>query len=126
MSSLINFSSLEEVLKTVSEQQKAIFDTLEGMRAEVDTLALRTKLEEADNVLEDGCAASPDAAAMCPCTKRTPAAVAGCVTTSVRSNGWRLTPRPLSALSTSCRSSSRRWRRGRRRSRRRCRWNWVR
>ena len=59
MSSLINFSSLEEVLKTVSEQQKAIFDTLEGMRAEVDTLALRTKLEEADNVLEDGCAASP-------------------------------------------------------------------
>jgi len=54
MSSLINFSSLEEVLSTVSEQQKAIFDTLEGMRAEMETLALRTKLEEADNVLEDG------------------------------------------------------------------------
>ena len=58
MSSLINFSSLEEVLKTVSEQQRAIFDTLEGMRAEVDTLALRTKLEEQENVLEDGCVAS--------------------------------------------------------------------
>ena len=71
-SSLINFSSLEEVLKTVSEQQQAIFDTLEGMRAEVDQLALRTKLEEADNVLEDGCAATPDAAARCPCTHARP------------------------------------------------------
>ena len=72
-SSLINFSSLEEVLKTVSEQQKAIFDTLEGMRAEVDQLALRTKLEEADNVLEDGCAATPDAAgvpALTPARRR--------------------------------------------------------
>ena len=71
-SSLINFSSLEEVLKMVSEQQKAIFDTLEGMRAEVDQLALRTKLEEADNVLEDGCAATPDAAERCPCTHARP------------------------------------------------------
>ena len=88
MSSLINFSSLEEVLKTVSEQQRAIFDTLEGMRAEVDTLALRTKLEEQENVLEDGCAASPGAAAMyATLHSHTPAAVAGYVTTSVRSSG---------------------------------------
>ena len=58
-SSLINFSSLEEVLNTVSEQQRAIFDTLEGMRAEVDGLALRTSLENQERVLADGCAASP-------------------------------------------------------------------
>ena len=99
-SSLINFSSLEEVLKTVSEQQKAIFDTLEGMRAEVDQLALRTKLEEADNVLEDGCAATPDCREA-SLHSRPPAAVPGCVTTSVRSNGSRRTPRRLWALSTS-------------------------
>ena len=109
MSSLINFSSLEEVLKTVSEQQRAIFDTLEGMRAEVDTLALRTKLEEQENVLEDGCAASPGAAATyVTLHARTPTAVAGCVTTSVRSSGWSLTPRRSSASSMSCPSSSRR------------------
>ena len=72
MSSLINFSSLEEVLKTVSEQQNAIFDTLEGMKAEIDNLAQKTKLEEADNVLEDGCAASPGAAAICPSTNTLP------------------------------------------------------
>ena len=65
-SSLIDFSSLEEVLKTVSDQQKQIFDSLEGMRVEVDGMALRTKLEEQEQVLANGCAAPPNAAATRP------------------------------------------------------------
>ena len=62
-SSLITFSSLEEVLRTVSEQQAAIMDMLEGMTAEVDGLALRTTLDKQESVLAAGYAPSPGTAA---------------------------------------------------------------
>ena len=54
MGSLINFSSLEEVLKTVSEQQKHMFATLERLRSDVDQMAVKDSLEEHERLLVDG------------------------------------------------------------------------
>lgn len=53
---LINFSSLETVLKQVSEQQKLITATLTSMQEEVLTLAAREELDTQEQALSDGCA----------------------------------------------------------------------
>lgn len=52
--SLINFSSLETVLKNVSEQQKTIAATLERIQEEVATLATGEELSAQERILADG------------------------------------------------------------------------
>ena len=52
--SLINFSSLETVLKNVSEQQRTIAATLEKVQEEVATLATSEELSAQERILADG------------------------------------------------------------------------
>ena len=52
--SLINFSSLETVLKNVSEQQRTIAATLERVQEEVATLATSEELSTQERILADG------------------------------------------------------------------------